>query len=353
MKTRIIILLLPLLAFLSCGNDEIRELTLNKSVAQIEVGQILTLEATVNPGTSTEVEWKSSNENVATVFHGIVTAVGEGKAEIIATIDKKTAVCQIIVTLQGGTYYGEYELVWEENFDGSSLNLDSWNIETGGHGWGNKESQYYTGRSENLRVKDGCLEIEVKKEKYENNNYTSARITTKSKHDFLYGKIEARIRLPKGGGTWPAFWMLGYGSWPYCGEIDIMEHVGNHPTRIYHALHTQLANGSKGNNWSNTPTLANAEEEFHVFGIEWLQNYEFGRDAIRFYIDDKVSTIKYEGSEGENRAEWPFNKEFYIILNVALGGVMGGNINDNIFSDPVNNPVMMKVDWVRVYQKKL
>lgn len=353
MKIKVAIFLFACFSLIACNNEDIVEITLNNTVIHLELNKTATLEATVVPAGSKEIVWTSSNESVATVFSGIVTAVGEGKAEIIASINSNIAVCQVYVTPEGGVYYGEYELVWEEQFEGNSLNLDSWNIETGGGGWGNQEKQHYTGRSDNLRVENNMLTIEVKKEKYEGNEYTSARITTKNKHDFKYGKIEARIKLPKGGGTWPAFWMLGYGSWPYCGEIDIMEHIGNKPTMISHALHTQKTNGSKGNNWHNQQTLENAEGEFHVYGIEWLQNYEFGRDAIRFYIDDKISTIQYEANSTEDLTQWPFNKEFYIILNVAMGGVMGGAVNDNIFSDPVNNPVLMKVDWVRVYQKKL
>ncbi len=353
MNVRIVILFLLAVLASSCNNEGITDITLNKAVVQMVLEDTFILEATVTPESQEEIVWTSDNESVATVFRGIVTAVGEGKAKITAAIGDKTAVCQIYVTRQGGTYYGEYELVWEENFDGSSLNTESWNVENGGGGWGNQEKQYYTGRPENLRVENGCLSIEVRKEKYEENDYTSARITTKDKHDFRYGKMEARICLPKGGGTWPAFWMLGYGYWPYCGEIDIMEHVGNKPAQILHALHTQKANGSKGNNWSKIQPLDNAEGEFHVYGVEWVQDYEFGRDAIRFYIDDNVSTVQYELNEEEDNAQWPFNKNFFIILNVALGGTLGGAIDDSIFSDPENNPVVMQVDWVRVYQKKI
>ena len=122
---------------------------------------------------------------------------------------------------------------------------------------------------------------------------------------------------------------------------------------ISHALNKRKKNGSNGQNWSLRVTKENVEGEFHVYGIEWLKDYQFGRDAIRFYIDDEVSTIQYEPTEEPDFEQWPFNDEFFVILNLALGGNMGGSIDDNIFADPINNPILMKVDWVRVYQKQL
>lgn len=351
MKAKFLYIIFSLFLLASC--TESIEVVLDRTVAQMVVGDMITLQAQTNPHTDEEVEWISTNPEVATVFKGVVTAVADGKTEILAKIGESSAVCVVYVTQDGGTYWGEYQLVWEENFDGNALDTSVWNIEQGGGGWGNNEKQYYTDRSDNLRVEDGCLIIEAKKEQYENRSYTSARITTESKKDFVYGKIEARISLPTGRGTWPAFWMLGYGSWPTCGEIDIMEHVGSNPTMISHALHTRKKNGSNGQNWSLRVTKENVEGEFHVYGIEWLKDYQFGRDAIRFYIDDEVSTIQYEPTEEPDFEQWPFNDEFFVILNLALGGNMGGSIDDNIFADPINNPILMKVDWVRVYQKQL
>lgn len=353
MKFHTILLLFLTLISSSCSKETDVIMLLNKNIAHLEINKTLFLEVTTNIPTNQEVQWQSTNEEIVKVTKGIVTAVGEGKAEIIASIGNSSAICVVFVTQEGGVYYGEYELVWSDEFEGNTLDTETWNIEQGGGGWGNQEKQHYTDRADNLRVEDGYLIIEAKKEDYERNNYTSARITTKNKQDFLYGKIEARISLPKGGGTWPAFWMMGYGNWPFCGEIDIMEHIGNSPNKIIHALHTQDKNGMKGTNWYNQQTISDIEENFHVYGIEWLQNYQFGRDAIRFYIDDKVSTTQFQAQSEENLASWPFAKNFYIIMNLALGGTLGGSINENIFNDPANNPVLMKVDWVRVYQKKL
>ena len=357
MKKQFLGIFVCLLVLVSCDNSgDPVTITLNESVIQLEVGDVEILEATVTPGSSSAVIWRSSDEAVATVHAGVVTAVSDGKVEITAEVNGQTAVCQCIVTRQGGTYFGEYKLVWEENFDGTSLNLDIWNIEVDGRGGGNQERQYYTDRPENLRVKDGNLEIEARRESYLGRDYTSGRIQTRGKVDFTYGKIEARISLPKGGGVWPAFWMMGYnGGWPLCGEIDIMEYVGNNPNRILHAVHTQARNGmpTSPGNWHAEQVIENAEGEFHVYGIEWLQDYEFGRDAIRFYVNDKVSGTVYQTSAVEDRRTWPFFAPHFIILNVALGGTMGGTIDNSIFSDPVNNPVMMKVDWIRAYQKSL
>lgn len=322
------------------------KIELSQSEMELSVGESASLTATVTPNTGQTVTWASSNESVLKVLSsGIVNALAEGSATVTASVGNSQASCTITVSAQK-----TYKLVWSDEFNGTSLNSDSWNIETGGNGWGNQEKQYYTGRTENLRVADGLLSIELRKEDYEGNNYTSARITTKNKHDFAYGKIEARIKLPSGGGTWPAFWMLGYGSWPYCGEIDIMEHVGNNPTMVSYALHTQKANGNRGNNWSSVKYLDNLEGQWHTFGIEWVENYQSGRDAITFYVDDEYKATKIKESSTSEKDAWPFFNKFYIILNMAIGGNMGGAINDAIFE--TGEPVVMQVDWVRVYQKQ-
>lgn len=351
MRTKHLLYLLALsLCFFSCKKEEKVEekLTVNPPIAFMVVGDVLQLTATPSDG----VDWSSSNPDVAMVAGGIVVAseTKDGHAVITATRGSASATVDIYVTQEGGVYLGEYELVWAEEFEGTSLNTDVWNIEQGGGGWGNREAQYYTDRSENIRVQNGCLEIEARKETYQNNNYTSARINTKNKKDFAYGKIEARIKMPKGGGTWPAFWMLGYGSWPTCGEIDIIEHVGNSPYMASHAIHTRQKNGQKGNNWSNKQNIADLEEEWHVFGVEWLQTYLLGCDVLQFYVDDQLGG-RAVASKTDTFESWPFtaDRPEYIIINLALGGTMGGTINDNAF----NNPVIMYVDWVHVYQKKM
>lgn len=245
---------------------------------------------------------------------------------------------------------GDYQLVWSEEFDGNSLDESKWNYEIGGGGWGNSEKQYYTKRPKNISVANGFLIIKALKESYENYSYTSARVTTKGKYEFTYGKIEARISLPSGAGTWPAFWMHGTDSgWPLCGEIDIMEHIGSNPNMTSHATHTFEKNGLKGTNWFNRQhSESSMEGDFHIYTLEWEEKADNGDDLIRFCIDNKQSTVIYEPHNINDERRWPFNRDFFIILNMALGGSMGGKINDDIF----NNPIEMKVDYVRVYQKK-
>ncbi|MCD7973672.1 MAG: family 16 glycosylhydrolase [Candidatus Azobacteroides sp.] len=240
----------------------------------------------------------------------------------------------------------DYELVWSDEFDGDEINTENWNFEIGGGGWGNRELQYYTDRRDNSFIRDGKLVIKVLQETYGNNNYTSARLTTKGKHFFKYGKIEALIKLPKGKGTWPAFWMMPekseYGTWPRSGEVDIMEHVGSDPGMISYAMHTRNRNGSSGNNWHYQiyPDVE-VEGEFHKYGIEWLE------DRFVFLFNDEKQTTYWNDLMGDY-ASWPFDKEFFIILNVAIGGLMGGTVDNSIF----NSDVEMEVDYVKVYQKK-
>ena len=288
----------------------------------------------------------SSADSVATVSStGLVTALKGGDIIITLTNGLESCTAEVIVEHN----WSDYELVWEENFDGNSLDLAVWNIEVNSQGGGNNEKQYYTDRPENLRVQNGNLEIELRKEEYGNRSYTSGRINSKNKKVFKYGKIEARMSLPSGGGTWPAFWMMGNrGYWPQCGEIDIMEHIGNQPSMVSFALHTVMANGSRGNNWSSRIYSDGVENEYHVYGTEWIEEYEEGLDLIYFTYDGEIKATKVETLEHKNdNAYWPFNKDFYFILNLAVGGNMGGNIDDSMFE----HDVIMYVDWIKVYQK--
>jgi beta-glucanase (GH16 family) len=192
------------------------------------------------------------------------------------------------------------------------------------------------------------LLIEARKEKYNNNEYTSGRLLTKNKKTFTYGKIEARIKFPGGKGTWPAFWMMGNaGGWPNCGEIDIMEHVGSIPNRASFALHTVEKNGTRGNNWHATKMFDySLADDFHTYAVEWAQEEKDGKDVIRFFVDGVQYAEQWE-TKIDNNDSWPFNKPHFIILNLAIGGTMGGSVDDAIF----NVPRIMYVDYVRVYQR--
>ncbi len=329
------------------------QLPMNVSSQQIEVKK--TLQLSVADAKSALV-WTSANPAVASVDkNGLVTGVNDGRTTITATCDDGEAQCVVTVVQPGGSYRGEYVLVWSDEFEGTALDTTKWNIEVTGGGGGNGEQQYYTARPENLRVEDGNLVIEAKKENYQGKEYTSGRINTKGKHQFAYCKAEARIWLPSGRGTWPAFWMLGTKSgWPSCGEIDIMEHVGSNPTMVSHAVHTQAKNGMLRNNWHSQLTGVEVEGSWHVFGLEWLEYYQYGRDVLRFYVDEREPTTIMEPTETRDIEQWPFfnqkdyDNKFFIILNLALGGSMGGSIDNDMFA----TPILMKVDWVRVYEKQ-
>lgn len=338
----------------SCKTEEpvpdVQKINLNMADISLAESDSVKLVVSFEPvGAKEKITWTSSNDKVAIVdTTGKVKALSRGFALIKAMGDSLYATCNVTVTRTDLPY----QLVWSEEFDGTTLDLSKWNIETGGGGWGNNEKQYYTNRSENLRLEDGSLVVEAKKEVYQSNNYTSARINTRDKVAFKYGKIEARISLPPGKGTWPAFWMMGSNitavRWPLCGEIDIMEHVGSNPTIISHATHTSEKNGSKGNNWYFQKTVNDVENNYHTFAIEWEEKYNEGDDCISFYIDGIKSTTIWEPHVNSTVQQWPFKADFYILLNLAIGGNMGGTIDDTIF----NNPILMKVDYVRIYQHK-
>lgn len=238
----------------------------------------------------------------------------------------------------------DYQLVWSDEFEGENVDTQKWNFEIGGNGWGNQELQYYTNRPENIFIRDQKLVIKALYEEYGTRNFTSARISTQNKMSVKYGKIEARIKLPKGKGTWPAFWMMPqnstYGGWPRSGEIDIMEHVGSNPNMISYALHTQSKNGNLGNNWHNQIYPGDVEGVFHTYSIEWLE------DRIAFYFDDQKQ-VTYWNDLANDYKTWPFDQDFYVILNLAIGGNMGGTVDVDIF----NEDVEMEVEYVHVYQK--
>lgn len=241
-----------------------------------------------------------------------------------------------------------YELVWSDEFDYEGLPDDEkWGYDTGGSGWGNNELQYYT-EGENVNVADGLLTITARMEEYQQNDYTSTRLISKNKGDWLYGRIEINAKLPSGRGTWPAIWMLPtdwtYGGWPQSGEIDIMEHVGYDMGHIHGTVHTDAYNHMKGTQLGKSLIRKDAMDVFYTYSIEWFP------DKIQFYIDDKLYFV-YKPSNMINcpdEGEWPFDQRFHLLLNIAVGGDWGGasGIDDSIF------PQELVVDYVRVYQAK-
>jgi len=239
-----------------------------------------------------------------------------------------------------------YELVWSDEFEIPGLpDSTKWGYDIGGHGWGNKELQTYSGqRSENARVENGFLVIEARREAMNGMNYTSARLLSKGKGDWLYGRVEVRADLPHGRGTWPAIWMLPtknvYGGWPKSGEIDIMEHVGFDAGKVHGTVHTEAYNHMKGTQKTSIQTISDAQDSFHAYSIDW------SAEKIVFSIDDKPY-FTFD-NEHTDYTTWPFDRPFHLLLNIAVGGNWGGQqgVDDNIW------PQQMKVDYVRVFQRK-
>lgn len=229
----------------------------------------------------------------------------------------------------------------EFNVDGQpSTGLWNYNIGTGQNGWGNNELQFYTDRAKNVTVKNGYLIITADKESFSGAQYTSARLLTKAKFEQAYGRFEARMRLPWGQGLWPAFWMLGAdidnNTWPGCGEIDIMELRGQNPSTLLGTVHGPGYSGAKAVSKSYTLKNDRFDTDFHVFGIEWGPQY------INFYVDD---VLYNQITPADVTGEWVFNKPFFILMNVAVGGNFVGPPNsETVF------PQTMLVDYIRVYK---
>ncbi len=234
-------------------------------------------------------------------------------------------------------------LVWSDEFDyHGPPDTSKWDYETGGHGWGNNELQYYTNDTANAFVRNGSLHITARKQVYENRNYTSARLATKGKAHWQYGRIEVRAKLPAGRGLWPAIWMLGQNrkeaGWPACGEIDIMEHVGFDKDSIFGTIHTEAFNHIKRTQKGKRVFIEKPYDEFHIYAIEWTAR------KLDFLLDNKVYyTVP---NEYQAKAEWPFDQPFYLIMNIAVGGNLGGKMG----VDETISQATMEVDYVRVFQ---
>lgn len=242
------------------------------------------------------------------------------------------------------TGLGSYELVWEDEFvgaAGTSPNAANWKYDIGTD-WGNAQLEFDTDRPQNVSLDGtGKLAITAIRESYNGRQYTSARITTAGKQEFTYGRFEARIKLPVGQGIWPAFWLLGANitevSWPRSGEIDIMEYRGQEPFINHGSMHGP---GYSGGN-AITRRFTNAtplNEDFHVYMVEWDPS------EVRWYVDGQIYNLVRRGDQS---GDWVFNHDFYIILNVAVGGGFVGPVGaGTVF------PQQMLVDWVRVSQRK-
>lgn len=229
----------------------------------------------------------------------------------------------------------ELALVWSDEFNTDGLpDPSKWGYDLGAGGWGNSEAEYYTNRKENASVSNGTLKIIAQKESYNGSAYTSARLLTKDKYAFTFGKVEVKAKVPSGLGTWPAVWMLGsnIGSigWPACGEIDIMEHRGSELNKIFGTLHYTGRSGGNAN--GSTKEISNASTEFHIYALEWTPN------SIKISVDNQVYHSVF------NSSALPFNRDFFIIMNLAMGGNFAGPI------DPSFTSATLEIDYIRVYR---
>jgi len=245
-----------------------------------------------------------------------------------------------------------WKLVWSDEFnapDDSPVDSSKWVLETGGNGWGNQELEYYTARPGNAIQGGGNLAIKAREEKFTGpdgvtRNYTSARLKTEGKFSQKYGRFEARIKIPRGQGIWPAFWLLGddigKSGWPKCGEIDIMENIGKEPALVHGTIHGPGYSGDQGPTAQyGLPENATFADDFHVYAVEWEKK------AIRFYVDDHLYATRTPADLPKG-TKWVYQHKFFILLNVAVGGSWPGDPDrSSVF------PQTMLVDYVRVYKR--
>lgn len=277
---------------------------------------------------------------IKTVLYFLVILLGIAALKLLSEINYQTK-----------KFYGpEWTLQWSDEFDrGNTLDSMTWDYIMGNGcpalcGWGNNELEYYTDKDENVRIENGYLTIQIQSDSTSGYSYTSGKIRSVSDKSFKYGKVEVRAKLPKGRGTWPAIWMLpesnAYGSWPNSGEIDIMEHVGYNPDSIFGTIHTEVYNHLRRTQKVSSLYLPDNEAGFHEYEIQWNPK------KIDFFVDDSLY-FTFE-NELNSSSEWPFDEEFYLILNLAVGGNWGGikGIGEAIIGE------QLLIDYVRVYQDK-
>lgn len=243
-----------------------------------------------------------------------------------------------------------WKLVWNDEFTDTALNLEKWSHEIGGHGWGNNELQYYSDQDSSAFIRDGKLIIRadfVPQGTGSPNNlryFSSARLRTSGKGDWLYGRVEVKAKLALGQGIWPAIWMLPtdwmYGGWPESGEIDIMEHVGFDPGRVHGSIHTESYNHKINTQRGGSQLLDGISTKFYVYAIEWYE------DRIDFLIDDK-KYFSFQNDEKNDYKSWPFNQRFHLLINIAVGGDWPGQPDET-----TKFPTEMEVEYVRVYSKE-
>lgn len=322
--------------------------------ADVNTGNVpdnLTITATVNADKSGSVDFVAAASNAVSYEfdfgNGVYQQSATGKVAYLypsggnykVTVTAKSSGgqmrsasenVQVDIIAQG-------KLVWSDEFNTDGAPDPSkwgYNIGTGDNGWGNAELQYYTNRPENAVVQGGMLKIRARKENYNGSTFTSARLLTKGKFDFKYGRVEVSAKMPAGIGTWPAIWMLGAdidsNPWPACGEIDIMEHLGRDLNNIYATLHYPGRSGANAN--GNTKKIADATTAFHKYTLDWSAT------AVKMYVDEQLI------HSVPNSAAIPFNHRFFLLINMAIGGNFGGAV------DGALTGAEFQIDYIRVYQ---
>jgi len=275
----------------------------------------------------------------------VLSIIMSPMSRITATRIGFALACAIVAADAAAQARVGWSLVWADEFaqvDGSSPDPAKWVFDVGATGWGNRELQYYTSRTDNVRVEEGQLVIEAKREAYLGSDYTSGRVKTPGKWAWTYGRIEARIRIPRTQGIWPAFWMLGANiasaRWPNCGEIDIMENIGREPGVVHGTLHGPGYSGGAGIGGPvSLPGGGAFADDFHVYAVEWTPN------EIKWFVDDR-QYFSVTPSRLPAGTAWVFDQPQFILLNVAVGGNWPGNPDGTTVL-----PQRMLVDYVRVY----
>lgn len=330
----------------------------NKKYA-VAKGETKKLKVVVTPGSAKKsIKFKSNKKSVATVDkNGKITAKAVGTAKISVTVtgkNKKKTTKYVNIVVQKPSVPAKvskgYKLKWYDEFDGKTLNRNDWNVELHDPGWVNAELQKYVDSKKNIYLKNGKLVIKPIQTKNADGtySYTSGRINTQNKHDFKYGIFEARVKVPEGKGYLPAFWMMPqdenlYGQWPRCGEIDIMEVLGDATDTAHGTIH--YGNPHNQNQGTYNLSKGSFSDSYHTFAVEWLPG------EIIWYVDGKEyyrTKDWYSTTEGQGTLTYPapFDQPFHVILNLAVGGSWVGYPDDATFKSQ-----NYSVDYVRIYQK--
>lgn len=336
-----------LISFISCSNDEVDEKTVptNLSISGVKLGADNNnpngdgsgvVNFTIKATNATSYRVLINNETLEltqNTFSYTFTERGTNDYSIIVTAYNSEGFINSTYSIKVYVYK-ELKLLWSDEFNTNGApNSSNWNYDIGSHGWGNNELQNYRNNIENAVVEDGVLKIIAKKS---GAGYTSARLKSQGLQSFTYGKIEVRAKLPASKGTWPAIWMLGSNftsvGWPHCGEMDIMEQTGWDKNKVLGHFHWQNSASNAYANYGKETTASTSTTKFHVYSLEWTSK------AIRVLYDD-VTYVTFT-----NNNSLPFNADFFIILNIAMGGNLGGEIDPNFTQDT------MEIDYVRVYQ---